>query len=1066
VIAVSSASIVEEKRSSADSPAIPVFKPTKSSLPDKVLPNSGWIVVLDQGQEGAAVGFGMATMIDYLFRERGIYEHVSIRMLQQLSKQYGNLPLDEDKGSMLVDGMRGWLENGVCPESLWPYKPLDYGALTPERAAAAIGYKPLGFQKIPKRVEAMKSAIHEHHAAVIAITVHSGWMVSKPSPVIAFNPKDDRPVGGHCVAVLGYTPEGFIIQNSWGPDWVKLKIGEQAFPGAALLTYPDFEAHYDGEGYIAILPETLAAIPLLRRAGYRSDTLESEDRLDITPDVEAVCSVLAARDVKPPLALGLFGNWGTGKSFFMARMSEEIESLATLERDNPGRTPYCSNILQIRFNAWHYLDSSLWASLVSELFNRLLDAFADSKETPEQTRKRVVRELGKARGLFRQSRMELAQAKRERDLAQDTLDHRAAEVQSRKASLGELKNDLGALLANNPSVKRDLDKIATQLGAPKVAESYEALKTQVEGIQTSAGKARKLLQMVFKPEGRRDRLILLFGALAGPVLIGLAVGYLTRQAGLLHEFNRLAGLASGILTSVAVLLGRALKGTSVLDSLQTAVNNVDQVRKQRLNALIQPEKEELEKSTQAEREAQTKLEAAKAHVESLEQEFEALSPTHQMESFVKERSSSEDYKKQLGLISLIRRDFQRLTDLLQTSDALEARWYEGLRAAQQAKKKFKPKRRLLPFQRIILYIDDLDRCQPDRVIEVLEAVHLLLAFPLFVVVVAVDPRWLRQCLEIHYPNLLTMQNHDRDGEESLRQPSTPQDYLEKIFQIPFYLRPITESGYRGLIDGLVGTDIAVTAKESSGTDQLQTQTHDRGAPGQVVGSGPAKAGVVIPQLHKTQTVAAEPQKRKAPDKLNPEQLKFREWELEDIKRLSPLFRTPRAVKRFVNTYRLVRVGIPSYELAAFEGTAANPGRYRIAQVLLGVVAGYPNLAPRFLQRLREQSNAGKGSAETWMEFLDRCAAPIEEQKPQSDKRTAKPTQAGTEKKLATKKSSSRIVRDGKQPDTTYLRQEWAQLCDTLREISANDYLPASLDEYHDLIPRVARFSFSVSMLSD
>ena len=858
---MSSASIVEEKRSSADSRAITVFKPTKSSLPDQILPKPGWIVVLDQGQEGAGVGHGMATMINYLLRERGIYEQVSARMLQQLSKQYGNLALDQDQGSQILDGLRGWLENGVCPESLWPYKPHDYGALTPERTAAAIRYKPLGFQKIPKRVEAMKSAIHEHHAAVIGIMAHTGWyrVESKPSPVIAFNPKD-KLIGGHCVAVLGYTPEGFIIQNSWGKNWGKLKIGEQAFPGAALLTYPDFQAHYGGDGYIAILPGTLAAIPLLRRAGYRSDTLESEDRLDITPDVEAVCSVLAARDVKPPLALGLFGNWGTGKSFFMARMSEEIESLATLERGNPGRTPYCSNILQIRFNAWHYLDANLWASLVSVLFNRLLDAFADSKETPEQTRKRVVRELGKARGLFRQSRMELEQAKRERDQAQETLDQRAAEVRSGKASLGELKNDLVTLLADNPSVKKDLDKVATQLGAPKLGESYEALKTQVEGIQTSTAKARKLLQMIFKPEGRRDRLILLFGALVGPILIGLVVGYLTQQAGLLHELNRLAGLASGILSSVAVLLARALKGTRVLDSLQTVVNKVEQVRQQRLNALIQPEEEKLEKSTQAEREAKTKLEGAKAHVESLEQDLEALSPTYQMESFVKERITSEDYKKQLGLISLIRRDFERLTDLLQTSDALEARWYEGLRAAQEAKRKFKPKRRLLPFQRIILYIDDLDRCQADRVIEVLEAVHLLLAFPLFVVVVAVDPRWLRQCLESHYPDLLIME--DRDGEESLRQPSTPQDYLEKIFQIPFYLRPITESGYRGLIDGLVGTDIAVSPKESSGADQLQTQTDDRGTPGQVVGSGPAKAGVVIPQLHKTQTVRRRTPKAK------------------------------------------------------------------------------------------------------------------------------------------------------------------------------------------------------------
>ena len=57
--------------------------------------------------------------------------------------------------------------------------------------------------------------------------------------------------------------------------------------------------------------------------------------------------------------------------------------------------------------------------------------------------------------------------------------------------------------------------------------------------------------------------------------------------------------------------------------------------------------------------------------------------------------------------------------------------------------------------RIVLYIDDLDRCPPAIVVKVLQAVHLLLAFPLFVVVVAVDARWLAKSLEQHYGELLS-----------------------------------------------------------------------------------------------------------------------------------------------------------------------------------------------------------------------------------------------------------------------------------------------------------------------
>ena len=48
-----------------------------------------------------------------------------------------------------------------------------------------------------------------------------------------------------------------------------------------------------------------------------------------------------------------------------------------------------------------------------------------------------------------------------------------------------------------------------------------------------------------------------------------------------------------------------------------------------------------------------------------------------------------------------------------------------------------------PLERIILYIDDLDRCPEERVVEVLEAVNLLMAFPLFIVIVGVDPRWVK-----------------------------------------------------------------------------------------------------------------------------------------------------------------------------------------------------------------------------------------------------------------------------------------------------------------------------------
>ncbi len=56
--------------------------------------------------------------------------------------------------------------------------------------------------------------------------------------------------------------------------------------------------------------------------------------------------------------------------------------------------------------------------------------------------------------------------------------------------------------------------------------------------------------------------------------------------------------------------------------------------------------------------------------------------------------------------------------------------------------------------RIVLFIDDLDRCPPDRVVEVLEAVQLLVKTPLFIAVVAIDERYVTRALEKYYAGVL------------------------------------------------------------------------------------------------------------------------------------------------------------------------------------------------------------------------------------------------------------------------------------------------------------------------
>lgn len=47
----------------------------------------------------------------------------------------------------------------------------------------------------------------------------------------------DKTHGGHAISIIGWTSEGFIIRNSWGPNW--------AYGGYSILKYKDFDKMFE-----------------------------------------------------------------------------------------------------------------------------------------------------------------------------------------------------------------------------------------------------------------------------------------------------------------------------------------------------------------------------------------------------------------------------------------------------------------------------------------------------------------------------------------------------------------------------------------------------------------------------------------------------------------------------------------------------------------------------------------------------------------------------------------------------------------------------------------------------
>tara|TARA_R110000868_G_scaffold159618_4_gene388595 strand:- start:9846 stop:12059 length:2214 start_codon:yes stop_codon:yes gene_type:complete len=242
-------------------------------------------MILDQGDEGACTGFGLAAVVNYLRwkliagtvkavrskKPAGI-DKISPRMLYQNARLYDEWPGDDYDGSSCRGAMKGLHKHGVCRESYWPY--LAKGG-KPGRAKAGwdidAAKTPLGaYYRIDSRsIVDMQAAILETNAIYVSADTHNGWdsMDDKPlltKAVIRAPSSDER--GGHAFALVGYTPDGFIVQNSWGLKW--------GYKGFGILPYEDWIANGADAWALA-----LGAPVRLSKGKFKSPSMRSADSL-------------------------------------------------------------------------------------------------------------------------------------------------------------------------------------------------------------------------------------------------------------------------------------------------------------------------------------------------------------------------------------------------------------------------------------------------------------------------------------------------------------------------------------------------------------------------------------------------------------------------------------------------------------------------------------------------------------------------------------------------------------------------------------------------------------------
>src|SRR5262249_10166060 len=161
-----------------------------------------------------------------------------------------------------------------------------------------------------------------------------------------------------------------------------------------------------------------------------------------------------------------------------------------------------------------------------------------------------------------------------------------------------------------------------------------------------------------------------------------------------------------------------------------------------------------------------------------------------------------------------------------------------------------------------------------------------------------DARWVSRALRREFPDLLAETDElEVSGDAAAGVGASSHDYLEKIFQIPYWVRPIDPDSATSYVGSLVKADVRQEASVSV-RGEAALPTHDSS-------SSAAALARTVTSGQPDETI------RRHNENWEATSLELTQWEADALQRFAPLVGvTPRRLIRFVNVYRLIKTSLP------------------------------------------------------------------------------------------------------------------------------------------------------------
>lgn len=130
--------------------------------------------------------------------------------------------VNSDSGAAIRDGIKSINKIGVCPESLWPYDISKFTEKPHEQCYIdASKHKTVKYARVKQTIQEMKDCISSGYPFVFGFSVYESFETDEVAKtgIMPMPQKNEKVLGGHAVAAVGFNDKYFIIRNSWGEEW-------------------------------------------------------------------------------------------------------------------------------------------------------------------------------------------------------------------------------------------------------------------------------------------------------------------------------------------------------------------------------------------------------------------------------------------------------------------------------------------------------------------------------------------------------------------------------------------------------------------------------------------------------------------------------------------------------------------------------------------------------------------------------------------------------------------------------------------------------------------------------